>query len=70
MSKNILVATLIMFALLKQTYAQGIPDLSNLSYETRSSIEVACILEKTKGPSSYGDCIVKMLSQIGEKPVY
>ncbi len=51
--------------------AGPIPDLSGLDYETRGSIESACMNKYSKGPVAYGNCINSQLESIGimtEKP--
>ena len=47
---------------------QGIPDLSGLDYETKSSIKIACVVAKTEGPAPYARCIKNQLASIGIKP--
>ena len=48
--------------------AQGLPDLSRLDHETRQSIELACITEKSNGPVAYGDCLNKQLNALRGSP--
>ena len=48
--------------------AQGLPDLSRLDHETRQSIELACITEKSNGPVAYGGCLRAQLQSIGVQP--
>ena len=52
----------------KIIFAQAIPDMSNLDYQTRTSIEVACVYAQTKGPAKYANCIRKHLKSIGINP--
>ena len=52
----------------KIALAQSIPDMSNLDYETKSSIEIACVYAKTKGPAKYANCIRDQLRSIGINP--
>ena len=41
------------------------PNLSNLSYSQRQSIEAACSLDKyLNGPATYNDCLVRQLQQL------
>ena len=41
------------------------PDLSGLDRDTRQSIELACITEKTQGPAPYRGCLEQQLQSIG-----
>ena len=52
------------------SFAQDTPDLSHLGYDAQRSIELACFMAKTRGPAYYGKCIIQMLSEISEKPIY
>ena len=52
----------------KITFAQAIPDMSNLDFQIRSSIEVACAIAQTRGPAKYASCIRKHLKSIGINP--
>ena len=40
------------------------PDMSGLSYEVRSNIELACILDRSSGPVAYNNCVRKHLSEL------
>jgi len=40
------------------------PDLSGLSFDDRTSIELACIIEKGNGPATYHACLQKQLRAI------
>ena len=46
-------------------WGQGVPSLSDLDYETASSIRFACVGAKMNGPAPYARCIRKHLSSIG-----
>ena len=46
--------------------AQPIPDISNLDYETKSSIKGACIVAKGSGPASYSRCLHKQLADYSQ----
>jgi hypothetical protein len=49
--------------------AQAIPDLSQLDYSTRQSIEMACITDKMQGgPAAYGLCVDRQLEQLRNSP--
>jgi hypothetical protein len=48
--------------------AQGVPDLSRLDGETRQSIELACITQKSDGPVAYGDCLNKQINALRSSP--
>ena len=48
--------------------SQEIPDITNLSKETQSSIRIACGMAKSEGPSSYARCINQQLASIGVYP--
>ncbi len=50
------------------SWGQGIPDLSGLDYETRSSIKIACGPAKSDGPAPYARCINEQLKSIGINP--
>ena len=52
----------------KITFAQAIPDMSNLDSQTRSSIRLACAYERTLGPTKYANCIRDQLRSIGINP--
>ncbi len=41
------------------------PNLSHLSYDEKTSIEMACIVEKTKGPARYNKCLQGKLNELG-----
>jgi hypothetical protein len=58
------------FVVCKHTLAvaQGVPDLSRLDAETRQSIELACITQKSDGPVAYGECLRAQLHSIGIQP--
>ena len=62
-----LVASLMLSTALA-SHAQGIPDLSNLDYETRDSIQLACLAQKMEGPAVYGQCIENQLAQMHQSP--
>ena len=47
------------------SWGQGIPSLDGLDYETRSSIQLACVVQKTQGPAVYARCINGQLASIG-----
>jgi S1-C subfamily serine protease len=44
--------------------AQSIPNLSNLDFETKSSIEIACAYQRTLGPAKYASCINQQLASL------
>jgi S1-C subfamily serine protease len=46
--------------------AQPIPDISNLDYATKSSIQLACIGAKSSGPASYSRCLNKQLADYSQ----
>ena len=48
--------------------AQGMPDLSRLDGETRQSIELACIGQKSDGPVAYRDCLNKQINALRGSP--
>ena len=48
--------------------ASGVPDLSKLSYEERSAIQQACILEKSDGAASYNRCVVAQTHELANAP--
>ena len=48
------------------SYSQVLPDISNLSPETQSSIKIACVVAKTEGPASYGSCISKQFFKLSQ----
>ena len=48
-------------------WGQGIPSLDGLDYETRSSIQLACVVQKTQGPAAYARCLNRHLASIGIK---
>ena len=50
------------------SWGQSIPNLSALDYETRSSIQIACVNEKLRGPAPYARCINSQLASIGMSP--
>ena len=41
------------------------PNLDNLDYEVKQSIEMACFMEKGDGPAIYAQCIKGYLKDIG-----
>jgi len=46
----------------------GIPDLSGYDFETRHSIELACISENGKGPVAYGACLNQQIASLQRSP--
>jgi hypothetical protein len=44
------------------------PDLSGLSYEEKSSIELACANDKAMGPAKYNKCLQRQLSELKNAP--
>ena len=62
---GILLAFSLMVA---ETKGQGVPDISRLDYETKSSIEIACVVAKTNGPARYARCINEQLASLGISP--
>lgn len=48
--------------------AQVMPDLTRYNADTRLSLELACIREKSKGPSNYHSCLHAHLRSIGVEP--
>ena len=46
-SKFLCMAITLFFGYFEVSLAQGIPDLSGLDYETKSSIQIACVSAKT-----------------------
>ena len=51
-----------LFALAFPAHSQS---LAGLSYDDRTSIELACILAKGNGPATYHACLSRQLSQLG-----
>ncbi len=47
------------------TRSSRAPDLSALDSDTRSSIEVACVMAKTEGSARYYECVNDQLASIG-----
>ena len=47
-----------------RTYASA-QDMSGLSYDDQTSLEVACVVAKTQGPASYHSCLNRQLTQLG-----
>ena len=45
-------------------WGQGMPSLDGLDYETRSSIQIACMIEKTQGPAAYARCLNSQLATL------
>ena len=60
---SIILGTLCL--LVADALAQSIPDMSNLDYETKSSIELACVSQYGQGPAPYSRCVRKQLASIG-----
>ena len=61
----VLQASLVMAILFSaQTARSQTSDLSHLDPETRQSIELACVMEKTRGPAPYTACINRQLASI------
>jgi S1-C subfamily serine protease len=58
----------ILVACFRVSWGQGIPDLSGLDYQTKSSIETACALAQMRGPAVYGRCINKQLADLRNSP--
>ncbi|CAB1076205.1 hypothetical protein D1AOALGA4SA_4002 [Olavius algarvensis Delta 1 endosymbiont] len=44
------------------------PDLSGLSYEEKSSIELACSHDKALGPAKYNKCLQRLLAELKNAP--
>lgn len=44
------------------------PDLSDLSYEEKSSIEIACSYDKALGPAKYNRCLQRQLAELKNAP--
>jgi peptidoglycan hydrolase-like protein with peptidoglycan-binding domain len=44
------------------------PDLSGLSYEEESSIELACSYDKALGPAKYNKCLQRQLAELKNAP--
>jgi len=44
------------------------PDLSGLSYEEKSSIELACSYDKALGPAKYNKCLQRHLAELKKAP--
>jgi len=45
----------------------GIPNLSGYDSETRRTIELACVRERTKGPVAYGACLNRQIASLQKK---
>src|SRR5262245_48423205 len=55
-----------LFLLLPAVGAQAADDLSQLSYDDRSNIELACVLERSNGPVAYNSCVAAQLKMLGD----
>lgn len=42
-------------------------DLSHLSYDDKSNIELACVLERSNGPVAYNVCVASQLQMLGNE---
>jgi len=65
--KIVIISFILIINFIKITTAESIPDMSNLDYETRSSIKIACVTAKYNGPAPYAKCVQKHLRSIGIK---
>jgi hypothetical protein len=45
-----------------------IPDLSGYDGQTRQTIELACITEKTRGPAAYSACLNQQITSLQRSP--
>ena len=45
-----------------------IPNIGLYDSVTRQSLELACISDKVRGPSAYGDCLNRQIEQLGKSP--
>lgn len=52
----------------QSAHSSPIPDISRYDSVTRQSLELACISDKVRGPSAYGDCLNSQIEQIGKSP--
>src|SRR5436190_726466 len=52
----------------KQTLPTTIPDLSGYDDETRQTMELACVLERGKGPVAYGTCLNLQIASLTGSP--
>ncbi|HEV2157882.1 hypothetical protein, partial [Bradyrhizobium sp.] len=46
----------------------GIPKLSGYDDETRHTIELACVVERTNGPVAYGACLNRQIASLRNSP--
>jgi len=46
----------------------GIPNLSRYDSETRGTMELACVSEKTRGPVVYGACLNRQIASLRNSP--
>ena len=48
----------------QQAIPTSIPDLSGYDPETRQSMEIACVLQKSNGPVAYGACLTRHIASL------
>src|ERR1700752_857854 len=51
-----------------QDLPKTIPDLSGYDDETRLTMQLACISEKTSGPVAYGTCLNRQIASLQRSP--
>ena len=52
----------------KQDLPTSIPNLSGYDDETRQTMELACVTERTKGPVAYGACLNRQIASLQNSP--
>ena len=51
-----------------QDLPKTIPSLSGYDSETRLTIQIACVSEKTQGPVAYGACLNRQIASLQRSP--
>src|ERR1700741_1145989 len=51
-----------------QGLPKTIPNLSGYDSETRRTIEIACVSERTNGPVAYGACLNRQIASLQRSP--